>query len=392
MKIHASMRVRLTGVALSFAALACACGDGGGIAADPPAAPAPAPALLRFGAFPAAARVIGQPSFDLVQPDETPNTLTLPIGSPAVTPDGRLFVADVGAEALVAFDNYDSASAPAIGLQIPSIPISASARDGMLVFIDDNMLKIYKTAPASPAAAPESFTGDIADCSPEGLRAPRSAFLTPAGRLVVADSANHRVLIWNSVPDGLLGDADVVLGQKTMLTCAANDHDGNDAPDANPTEFTLNGPNAVWSDDKLLVVADTGNNRVLVWNNLPTTSFQPAHAVIGQGNFTEAQANMGSLNPSSISLSMPVAVDVSEAGQLAVVDQQNHRVLLWDRVPLTHAQPAEHLIGQSDFGQRESAAPSAKTLAEPDGVRFHGRNLLVVDSENHRVMVWRATD
>lgn len=392
MKIHASMRLRLTGVALSFAALASACGDGGGIAADPPAAPPPAPALLKFGAFPAAARVIGQPSFDAVQPDGTPNTLTFPIGSPAVTPDGRLFVADQGAGALVAFDSYDAASTPAMGLQIPSIPIGASARDGKLVFIDGNRVKIYNTAPVSPTAAPVSFTGDTADCSAAGLRAPRSAFLTPAGRLVVADTANHRVLIWNSVPDGPLGDADVVLGQRTMITCAANDHDGNDTPDANPTEFTLNEPNSVWSDDKLLVVADAGNNRVLVWNNLPTASFQPAHAVIGQTNFTEAQANMGELNPSGISLSKPVAVDVSEAGQLAVVDQQNHRVLLWDKVPLTHAQPADQLIGQGDFGQRDSVDPSDKTLAEPDGVRFHGRNLLVVDSENHRVMVWRATD
>jgi hypothetical protein len=391
--------MRLTAAVLLFTAVLAGCGDGGGLPspatpAPPAGPPAPPPPPLSFGSFPDAAVVVGQPTFDAVAPDGSPDTLSDPRGAPAITPDGRLFVSDLGAGALTVFNDYDAGNARSIALQIPAaLPASAASREGKLVFIDGDQVKIYNTAPSGSNPVPDSTAGNSTLCNAAGLSVPGSAYLTPGGRLLVADSAHHRVLVWNQVRPGALGEADIVLGQNSMTTCAANDYEGDDTPDANPTASTMKGPNSVWSDDKLLVVADTGNNRLLVWDTFPTTSFQPAKAVIGQRNPTEAAPNLGGSTPTSGSLSRPVSLDVSEAGQLAVVDQLNHRVLVWNAVPTTDAKAADQVLGQPDFGAGQSLNdPTAKTLSEPDGIRFHKRNMVVVDQGNRRVLVWRSVN
>ncbi len=40
-------------------------------------------------------------------------------------------------------------------------------------------------------------------------------------------------------------------------------------------------------------LADSDNNRVLVWNSMPTVSFTPADRVLGQSDFTRNTSNNG---------------------------------------------------------------------------------------------------
>ncbi|KQT11522.1 hypothetical protein [Ramlibacter sp. Leaf400] len=391
MKFHASSKTRLAGVALLFTAALAGCGGSGSGSLPPPAAaPAPvaAPAPLVFSAFPSAVAVIGQEGFDQLAPVGSPGTLNIPVGEPAVTADGRLFVADFGTKTLKVFSRYDQ-HGPSVDFPGVADPRSVSIHSGRLVVIDGNNVRIFESA--TPGAAQLAVAGSAPVCSAAGLRAPSSAHLTPTGRLVVADAANNRVLIWNQVTPGQpLGDANVVLGQPSMIACEAN------GGGTSPSDSTLSGPSSVWSDGNRLIVADSGNHRVLVWDSLPTASFQPARTVLGQRNFTDALANAGGLNVrSAMSLDLPVAVDVNDAGQLAVMDQQNHRMLLWNRIPDAgaHGQPADQVIGQDGFTtDRASDLPSDRTLSnEPHGLRFHGTDLIVVDSENNRVLVWRGT-
>lgn len=388
MKVHASPRARLAALAVVFGALASGCGGSGSLP-PPAAAPAPvaAPAPLVFGAFPSAVAVIGQEGFDLVAPDGTPGTLNFPGGEPAVAADGRLFVADQGTGTLKVFSRHDQAG-PFVDFPGLADARSVSIQSDRLVVVDGNTVRIFESA--SPGAAQIAVAGSAPVCSASGLRGPSSAHLTPTGRLVVADSANNRVLIWNQVTSSgnPLGDADVVLGQQTMITCEAN------GGGTSPSDGTLSEPSSVWSDGNRLIVADRGNHRVLVWDSLPTVSSQPATTVLGQGGFADAQTNAGGgLIPSSMSLDTPMAVDVNERGQLAVVDQQNNRVLVWNRIPAAgaHGQPADQVIGKDGFTEGEANAASDRTLSEPDGVRFHGSDLIVVDQGNNRVLVWRGT-
>ena len=76
-----------------------------------------------------------------------------------------------------------------------------------------------------------------------------------------------------------VGQASLVLGQPNFATTT------------NPytTQSGFRNPTMVASDGKILVVADTDNNRVLIWNTIPTTIDQPADIVLGQTNFTTVQ-------------------------------------------------------------------------------------------------------
>ena len=123
--------------------------------------------------------------------------------------------------------------------------------------------------------------------------------------------------------------------------------------------------------------------------------------MIGQANFTDNAPNRGGA-PSASTLSSPWAVDVNRDGQMAVADSANNRVLVWDALPAGDPAPADHVIGQADFvhntendddqdGQADGT-PDSRTLNRPAGVRFHDRKLVVVDFFNFRVLVFPASD
>lgn len=273
----------------------------------------------------------------------------------------------------------------------------------MLVVPVNHQVLIFKSG--NLAGPPDVVAGGGSpNCSASELRQPRSAFLTRLGQLIVADSFNNRVLIWNTVPDiPQLGAPDVVLGQRSVDRCQPNDDNGDGTTAA--TARTMSMPSSVWSDGVRLVVADSDNHRILVWDSFPTagdTNSHRADHVLGQANPTSIAPNRGSLLPSGMSLDRPFSIDVSGEGELAVADLGNNRVLIWKAIPTTDGQLADFVVGQSDFVHRHSndveqkgvsgATPNAKTLNSPGGVRFHGRNLIVNDGGNDRVLVWREND
>jgi hypothetical protein len=315
------------------------------------------------------------------------------------------------------FSNYDAVNGPVAESEFSLVHAGSavSVRDfstqgAKVVVAGSDMVLIYNSVPAGTVAPDVTAGEETPGCSASQLRQPGSAYLTRTGRLVVADTFNHRVLIWNDVDDvdeatGALGEADVVLGQPVMDRCFPNvdgDGDGDGFVDA-PTNQTLFFPMSVWSDGEKLVVADTGNHRVLIWDDIrEIVDFQAADHVIGQQDSAAGRPNRGLAVPSGATLFSPTSVDVSDAGELAVADRDNNRVLIWRAIPQVDGQAALHVVGQSDFAHgarndldqtgQDGAAPSAKTLASPVGVRFHGRKLIVNDNGNHRVLVWRESD
>ena len=73
---------------------------------------------------------------------------------------------------------------------------------------------------------------------------------------------NHRVLVWNTVPvSAPIPAPDLVLGQSRPDRCVRNNNDVNGDVAG---RGTLALPVDVWSDDTRLVVADSGNHRVLI--------------------------------------------------------------------------------------------------------------------------------
>ncbi len=162
-------------------------------------------------------------------------------------------------------------------------------------------------------------------------------------------------------------------------------------PDARPTASQLYAPRGVWCDDRTLVVADTGNHRVLVWHGLPSASGRPADVVLGQRDFTSEGAAAGGRGPRN-GLHLPTAVLVHD-GRLVVCDAWHHRVLVWDGIPTASDTPPAYAIGQrslDDTAPNAGGAIAADTLYWPYGAGVAGGWFWIADTGNRRVLGWPA--
>jgi sugar lactone lactonase YvrE len=208
------------------------------------------------------------------------------------------------------------------------------------------------------------------------LHGPRGVFVT-RDALFIADTQNHRVLIF----DRSSTRARRVLGQADASGSLAN-RGGNAGLE------TMHSPEAVYFDGTRLYVADTGNHRVLVWNELPTRDGQPADALLGQSAPTAVEGNRGSSTPSARSMLFPSAL-LGIGDALFVADTGNNRVLRFDRAP----RPGEDLeaslvLGQPSPTERQSAArvEELTRMAGPAALAEDGVKLFVLDRDLSRVL------
>jgi hypothetical protein len=205
----------------------------------------------------------------------------------------------------------------------------------------------------------------------------RPAGHVAGGRVFVADPNNNRVLIWNEVPTATGEAADVVLGQPDMASTTAN-NGGLGAQ-------TLYGPEIAYTVGERLLVVDTVNHRVLIWNAIPSANQTPADLVIGQPNMTTGTPSA----PSASRLSSPRSVHVDAGGRLYVVDNGNHRIVYWNALPTANGAPADGVIGQPnlDSGLANNGGIGAETLQSPSGLLAVGDLLYISDSGNDRLLV-----
>ena len=79
------------------------------------------------------------------------------------------------------------------------------------------------------------------------------------------------------------------------------------------------------------------------------------------------------------------------AGRLAVADTANNRVLLWRTLPSGSGTPADEVLGQDSFdggGENRWESVRDDTLCWPYGIALSGTTLAIADSGNNRVMLW----
>ncbi|TBW49375.1 hypothetical protein EZI54_19820 [Marinobacter halodurans] len=274
----------------------------------------------------------------------------------------------------------------------------------------NNRILIFDSAPyAAPRAASAvlgqaDFTSSSSDCSAQGLYAPEDMTIAD-GKLLVADGANNRILVWNSVPTATGTEPDLVLGQADFTHCTASDDNQDNVADAASSARTLSGVSGVWTDGSRLVAADTENSRVLIWNRFPTENFQPADIVLGQADFAhniendDNQDGVADATPTARTLNHPYDGVWSNGRQLFVPDTNNHRLLVWNRFPTESFQPADRVLGQSDFvhatadddnQDNASDMASARTFYFPVGGALLRDKLLITDGHNNRALVFEA--
>jgi len=144
-------------------------------------------------------------------------------------------------------------------------------------------------------------------------------------------------------------------------------------------------------------IADKDNHRVLIWNKIPFGNGWNADLCLGQGGMDDREPNRGEFdNVGADTLSFPTGVFYdTESGKVFVVDQGNHRVLIWNKLPNEFGRAADVVIGQEDFHQREMNAgqgryrPSDKSLYFPTDLVVGRVGLFISDTENHRVLYWK---
>ena len=202
--------------------------------------------------------------------------------------------------------------------------------------------------------------------------------------LFVADRSNNRVLVYNSIPTASDASADIVIGQADMTH---NDANRGGAVAAN----TLYYPVGVYSDGEKLFIADTYNNRVLVYNSIPTTNGASADIVIGQADFTHNDENQG-VAAAAGTMYHPYGV-FSNGAKLFVSDSENHRILIFNSIPTTNGASADVVIGQQNMTAHDSnqgGSVGANTLDIPYGIYSNGVKLFVADSSNNRVLIFNS--
>lgn len=214
------------------------------------------------------------------------------------------------------------------------------------------------------------------------MNRPRKIF-SDGTRLFVADTENNRVLIYNTLPTTNTQAPDLVLGQANQSSVAAN-------RGATVAADTMDFSHSVYFDGTRLYVADYHNNRVLIWNSLPTVNGQAADLVLGQADFTSKLINRtgSTTTPSAGSLYWPAYV-WGDGTRVVVADAYNQRVLIWNSFPTVNGQNADVVVGQSTF-TTNTIGCNAASLNYTHQASIEGGKLIVTDTNNHRYLIFNT--
>jgi hypothetical protein len=299
----------------------------------------------------AARLVIGQSSFTAADPNST-NTIIGGASGVAYAAD-TLFIAD---------DNYIGAVPE--NNRVLIIPnLSGTLPQPTAVLQDSSTCPICVGAASVVLGQPDFVTTtENLLATQNNLRAP-TAVASDGIHLAVADTNHNRVLIWNHIPTSNNAPADVVVGQPNFTTATV-------PTNGTPSASSLSGPQGIWILNGKLYVADTQNNRVMIWNQIPITNGAPANVVLGQPNFTtyvEVNILAQTTSASATNLLNPTSV-TSDGTRLFVSDLGYNRVLIWNHIPTVNDAPADVEIGQPDMNSSIPNNGFSQTSTTSNGV------------------------
>lgn len=183
---------------------------------------------------------------------------------------------------------------------------------------------------------------------------------TDGTHLILADRNNNRVLIWNELPEENT-EPDIVIGQKNFIT--NNPGTGLDE---------LNWPVAVATDGTHVIVADTYNDRILIWNSFPAENGQEADIVLETPDKKPMEHG---------DLKWPWGV-WTDGNKLAVTSTTAGQVLIWNQFPVEDYQEPDIVLDVDDLG-----TPRA---VYSDGTHFVVTDHNAFDTFDHGNFFWNS--
>ncbi len=219
--------------------------------------------------------------------------------------------------------------------------------------------------------------------------------------ILVADVANNRVMVfgavdsWPAETTTFSPTATAVIGQTDFSGAKANQGNGD------ASASTLNQPAEFGVANNELYVADSGNNRVLVYSNVLNSVATAATRVIGQLDFPYYGLNLVEgkefgITGASGFVSGSAILDYSATPpHLYVADTLNNRVLGFNNFnTMQNGQAADLVIGQPDlfrtmvnYPTNNASTPNAQGLNQPSALVVDSAgNLYVADSLNSRIL------
>ncbi|MBX3000339.1 MAG: NHL repeat-containing protein [Caldilineaceae bacterium] len=274
--------------------------------------------------------VLGQPDLETTTALNPPTAASMnrPTGV-TVGFDGWLYVSDTGNNRVLVFapTNYDEYWHDE---EIYYDPFDYYCMDGWWSPSEFYAPIYFNSQEADYALGQPDFTSRTArPTNVDTLNSPMGLVTDVNDNLVVADHGNNRVLVYKWNEAGTIGpEANWLVGQE--ISGVGNEpFTFNAAPDP-PTQRSMNGPTSVAADllGDAIYVADTGNNRILYFASDPIDNV--ADGIIGQPDYTSNTANNGGLGASSLDGPMGLALDAGN--RLYVADTGNNRVLVFDQL------------------------------------------------------------
>jgi len=267
--------------------------------------------------------VVGQPGFTTTSiPGNTPNAKALRGPQGVWIQNGKLYVADTQYNRVLIFNKIPTSNGAAADVVLGQTDFSA--------FVEPDLTQQKTGANAKNLLNPVAVTSD-------------------GTRLIVTDLGYNRILIWNTIPTANDQPADVVIGQPDLTSSAPNNAFSTDPADttvppketpvlctvSNGTDvnsnltypdhcnFTVSFPRFALSTGSRLFIADGGNDRVMVYNTIPTQNAQPADFIIGQIGGSVNQAT-----DAADSLRTPMSL-AWDGTNLYVSDAYNRRITVY---------------------------------------------------------------
>ncbi|TGL18412.1 hypothetical protein EHQ47_17945 [Leptospira bourretii] len=253
--------------------------------------------------------------------------------------DNGLYAADMGNNRILHFSNnssipfavygqpgFTSFSAGPASATTLSTPMGVTHASDGGVYTSESAYHRVLYFPAGSTTASRVYgqpdlTSSSSGCSNIKMSSPNGMVLDSEGGLYISDNGNSRILYF---PPGST-TATRVYGQPDFITCGG----GSSGP------TSLSGPTGLALDQSdNLFVADSGNNRVVMYPRTTQTEGIAAVAVFGQFNdlICSVANNGGSCNAGVIgpkSLYSPTGIFFNKFGQLYIADRMNHRVLVY---------------------------------------------------------------